>query len=388
VDRYPASPVSLAELSLDGVPQHLYAGTTIRDTQLAVIRSLIEHDVLPALTPEANESTSGFVERSFTALGTKWPHIPFEATLVVDSESEGHYGYDDLGPIGKSADETGNAFLALRAQDARFYIDIEGFDRRMSTIDPALCGNLVENLCLASFGIFNTMSPRHVFEIAEMEHFNGEYSEWWLNIAEEIANERERCEYKSVTDRPVNTRKPEKREVAPVTNAEIRKYIRDNHIATPGKIRRILGRHYVKYHRLSDRAIVQRIQQLPPKLRTACKTIHSATKAIAKISRRIDEATTENAIDIAQEFECDREPVVFLDPQGSLGENSTESLLVELVDEHYQIMSQSGAPAPNIIIELQPTKTSARNLVTILDCLQAASDLIRQCENAFQSIKV
>jgi hypothetical protein len=331
------------------VPRHLYSGNVITPQRLAIYESVIGHPDVPPIAPIANETTTAYIQRLFAELATRCGDSPFIVELTPLDRPEYRYEYDDPSML----DENGIG-IAFSTSNPNV-LDISEFDESMRTHDPLLVANLVHAFGLATAFTFDAFTPTTTIEACDWHLFHGDARDWWDDIRAEIAG----------NERPYNG----------VSRKEVKTYIKDFGLRTPGNIRKRAGAHYARLvksrERLSADEMAARIAELPTLERSLATAFTRATQALEPISEALHCELT--AYDRAL-FTNNSAP--FASPGLIVESTGDAQFICEIIDEIYQEAAQGDGFGLNYVLTLDASQASVDRFLSTIKRFETAANIV------------
>ena len=333
------------------MPTHVLVGEAMPARRAAIYARLIEGGVIPPITPLPGDSALAFLERAVAAV----PNVPsFTVTLGV--QRDGYTEHDRRRFVGPA-----QVLVTFEASpDDVVYADLTAFDERLRGLDAPLAGALVAAFDRGSHPL-HCVSPVSAWELAYVGTFHGDAQAWWEELREELSDQEPRAR-----KRPL------------VTNAQIRKHLRESGMDTPGALRRRLGRHYCEPDRLAPRTLARRIAALPTPVRWAALALHESTRRLRRIGRALDNliGPAERAVwEVLPDFP---HPALILDSV-AVGETTAVG---EILEERYNWDMQDQGWGPAFVLVLEDAPASVERLRKALALMAAASTVARELGDA------
>ena len=336
-------------LDLSGIPSTLLVGTPLSEERERTYAALFEHGILPAVDAREGDTVTAVIERALKALAEQYEGVPFGlhvASLATLNLSE--FDYNPRSTVAKR-----NPLCAvIQVTDGWATLDAVEYEVALRAIDREACGAIFERLRRATHHTFEAVTPGWAADVAEWLLFNGEPHEWWEEKRAEIAAE--------LGHEP--------------TALELRRYIRENEIRTPGYITRSVGRHHARAARtarpLSHKRIMERLQNAPKPLRTTTAAVLTELAKLEKVYKALHGARTADEAEIQHCFGGISET------PGLIIETTASSLVTEILNDAWEYAAQDRGFSPNLCLILDPSPASCKRLKRTLDALSTATDTV------------
>jgi hypothetical protein len=290
------------------------------------------------------------IERALKALAEQYEDVPFGlhiASLATLNLSEFSFA-----PSGTAIEKRNPLCAVIQVADGWATLDAVEYEMALRAIDREACGAIFERLRRATHYTFEAVTPGWAADIAEWLLFSGEPLEWWEEKRAEIAGD--------LGHEP--------------TALEVRRYIRENEIRTPGYIQRSLGRHHVRATRtrapLSHERIMERLRNAPEPLRNTTAALLTEIAKLEKVRKQLRAARTDDEAEIQRSFGG------LCETPGLIVETTTTALVTEILNDTWEYAAQDRGFSPNLCLILDPSPQSCRRLKRTLDGLSAATDAV------------
>ncbi len=338
------------KLDLSGIPTTLLVGTPLGEARERTYAALFEHGILPTVDVHDGDTVTAVIERALKALGQQYDGVPFGLHLVPLDRLR----LDDLEDLDvKDAVLKQNPLCAIiQVADGWTNVDAVEYEAALRAIDRDACGAVFERLRRATHFTFEAVTPGWSHDISEWLLFSCEPSEWWEEKRDEIAVE--------LGHEP--------------TGLELRRYIRENEIRTPGYVKRELGAHHARAARtrnlLSHERIMTRLAGAPKPLRTATAALLTEIAKLEKINRQLRAAQTENEAAVLRGFgSISPTPGLIIETNGT-------GLVTELLNDSWEYASQDNGFSPNLCVLLDPSAQSCKRFKRTLEAVSGATDAV------------
>jgi hypothetical protein len=358
------NPALGAEIDISSIPTTLLAGQTIAHGRIGIFANLLERGVLPNITRRPDDSTLSYLERALTSLAAHYAHIPLDVAFF---------------PVhGRTQEVANHVAVSFTVQDCA-QVDAVAYAQNLHRLNRALPHTIFERLRDASNCTFEVLTPTTAIELAAMNLFFGDYHEWWEMTREEVADAR-RYEQRQGRFAHDLEPAPDQNTIDDVSNADIRRYLRDNDVRTPGGIRRAIGAHFdpdkicngkhAGRRFLPANDVEKLLAQAPKPLARTTRAIVKATATLEAINKRIEQARTRNDRLFADEINGEFPQPAFII------ETSPNQLVTELIDEHWNQILQGAGPGPSLWLILDKSTASCTRLERTLDDFATAYQAI------------
>jgi hypothetical protein len=328
--------------------------------------ALFDHGILPAVDAPEGETTGGLLRRAFEALAAR--HAAFPFSLGVEPFSKLRCDFDDYGDYDEDDENIPHhaslahlraidpVCLVVQVADGWATVRATDFDRTLSKYDRELSAALLEHVRRLTKGTFDAFTPGSAFDYAEWGMFHHDRREWWQEQRAEAAREL--------------GIKPRK-----LTGKQLRAYVRQSGVRTPGLIDRILGRHHRSVSwgskLLSLTACERRIARVPQEIRDRAQTVVTGLRALEPAARALAAAQRPEEDAILHAFGTSGTM------PGLIVENSgEENLVVELLNDHWEYACQDRGFGPNYVLVLDETEGSCHRLACTLEHLTTATNAV------------
>lgn len=340
-------------LSLQDVPETIYTGQPITDDRLKTYEALLRASVLPSVPRNKDDSLLTYLTRTVEAVETEWSDVDFTVDFVGQANSSSEFF-----TCRRAHD---NALYALFNVEPQGVLDFTHFDRAVRKRDPILAASLLHLLTRASNRSFDLFGPEDAIELANYTLFNVDPEDWYEQLRSEIVQQT-----------------GENREPEDITFREVRAFIRQHHVRTPGYIRRTIGAHHALLHKLTiakpPKALSldvcqERIKKLPRRQRrlgnslvTVIDQMQTINDILKKQSTVADDALVRDS-DLSMPA-----PGFILETSGKL------EIVREIIDDYYRDMANGGSVfGPNYSLALEPTEESCQRVRHTLNHLRSAT---------------
>jgi hypothetical protein len=247
----PLDPLIALDLDFGAAPTVLFAGEAMPEARANVYARLIAGGAIAALHPHPDESAVAFLNRSVATVDAG------AAFRIQFGEHDGNgSALTALGPERLIVSFEGGS-------DRTMHCDIAAFDATLCAHDPALAGVLVRAI-ETNASALNAIGPSYAWDLVRNDRFDDDIETWWEEQRAEVEYEQ----------RSALGKKGAKAKIA-VTNADVRKHLRERGITTPGALRNELGRHYCMPRAMMRHEIDARIAALPEPARTGALAVHA-----------------------------------------------------------------------------------------------------------------
>jgi hypothetical protein len=337
-------PLASLDLDFGDAPIVLLAGEAMPEARANVYARLIAGGAVDALAPLPDESAVAFLNRSVAT-------VDAGAAFSVQFGQQDAYNMEtasDLGPERLVVSFEANT-------DRLMHCDISAFDTAVCAHDPALAGVLIREIEVNA-GALNAIGPSYAWDLARIGSFYDDFGMWWEELRSEVEYEKREALGKKA-----------KKATVVVSDAEVRKHIRESGIRTPAAIRSSLGRHYCMPRGLKRGEVEQRLQALPKRARIGALAVYEIGKRMKRASRALDRVVTETERHVIGDLSNFTHPALIMD--ASHGE---ESAVYEIIDERYQHDSQDSGWGPGFALVLDD---SAASVTRFKRALRALKDL-------------
>src|ERR1700681_40720 len=338
------------KLDLSGIPATLLVGTPLGEARERTYTALFDHGILPSVDVREDDTVAAVIERALKALAQQYDGVPFGLHLTPLDRLR----FDELDDLDvKQAVLKQNPICAIvQVDDGWTNVDAVEYEAGAPAVDREACGALFERLRRATHFTFEAVTPGWSQDIAEWLLFSCEPSEWWEEKRGEIAAE--------IGHEP--------------TGLELRRYVRENEIRTPGYVKRELGAHHARATRtrnlLSHERIIARLAGAPKPLRTATTAFLTEIAKLEKINRQLRAAQTDNEAAVLRGFGS-------ISPTpGLIIETNGNGLVTEILNDSWQYASQDNGFSPNLCVLLDSSARSCKRLKRTLDAVSAATDAV------------
>jgi hypothetical protein len=326
----------------------LHFGESMDAARARTYARLLDRGVIPTLPVEQGESSGEYLGRVFDHLAQQYDDVPFSLTIAPYARLVSDFGYD--AHEDDDLMERCPVSVLVHVADAYHMVDASQFDAEVARYDRSLAAWLVDHVRTASFGTFDAYTAGTAYEYAEWGILNGSPGDWWEMIRHDVAH-----------DLGIKAQR--------VTWAQMRKHVRDNELRSPGMIRCQLGHHHANLHkkRLSLDMCASLVVGLPARLRKRAQLVVEQTAVLEGVSTRMRERSRKSELRLLGAFGAP------LATPGLVLETSAHGMVVELLNDEFDYVSQDTGFGPNYALILDATDRSAERLRATLEDLHTAS---------------
>ena len=337
-------------LDLSGVPSTLLVGTPLGEVRERTYAALFEHGILPAVDVCEGDAVTAVIERALKAMAQQYEGVPF--TLHVAPLASLNLSEFDLSATGAKIEKRNPLCAVIQVDDGWTNLEAVEYEAALRVIDRGASGALFERLRRATHLTFEAVTPGWAADVAEWLLFSGEPAEWWEEKRAEIASE--------LGHEP--------------TGLELRRYIRENEIRTPGYVQRSLGRHHAHAARkrslLSQERIQEHLKCAPKPLRETTAALLAEIAKLEKVNKQLRAARTEDEAEIQRCFGG------MCETPGLIIETTETAVVTEILNDAWEYAAQDRGFSPNLCLILDPSPQSCKRLKRTLDALSTATDAV------------
>ena len=356
----PVDPLTSLDLDFGDAPTVLLAGEAMPEARANVYARLIAGGALAALTPLPDENAVAFLKRTVASVDAGAAlHVHFG-----EPDGFGHDSSSDLGPDRLVVSFEGGG-------DRTMHCDISAFDEALCAHDPALAGVLIREIEVNA-GVLNAIGPSYAWDLVRIDRFYDDFGMWWDELSGEVEYEK----------REALGKKGKKAKIR-VTDAEIRKHIRESGMTTPGAFRNALGRHYCMPIGMKRRDVDARIAALPEPARTGALAVYEIAKRMKHASRKLNRVASELDREAIADLANFVSPALILDPARGEG-----SALYEILEERFQTDSQDSGWGPGFAIVLDDSPQSVTRFTRAIAALQELTSAAQALCNAMSGFSI
>ncbi|TAM91141.1 hypothetical protein EPN42_04580 [bacterium] len=228
------------------------------------------------------------------------------------------------------------------------------FHDQLTAIDKRLAASLFHHLSLSSRYTFEAFTPSTAIDAADWVHFHGDPEEWRWFTRDEVAGELG-CTPEDVSE------------------AQLRKYVRDNHILTPEAFARRVGTHHRSVMRgglLSLNACEKRLSKLPRQLRRSSTTMVRALRDLYHARDSLSALLTTRDLDARGCDDALPYPALIVETSGG----DKPQLVMETVEELWQQVAGDSGFGPSYMMLL--TEADCTRFDHAVTAFAQASDAI------------
>jgi hypothetical protein len=361
------SPIDGCTISLDAISSTILTGQSVSRDREALYAALLDHPKCPKIEPQDDETLPAFMTRVFSALAAERPDAPFAIELLSNSDLRSEYG-DELPDL---RDDVINA--VFRVTDG-FIVDIQTFDETVKKIDPLLAASLIANFGTATRWTFDVVTPFTALDLGDIHYFSGDGGEWMDMVRDEAAHDAQPEKKQAAHDPEAEDADDAQNERPGITNAQLRAYIKNAGIRTPGRFRRDVGAHYARIHkkprlRLSPEQCRKRIGALPTAEKSLASGFMEAQSVLQSVSSKLKREMSQEDYDYLR---CGNESYPHI---GLVFENDAKikNVVTETVNDMYDYLAQDEGFAPNYALVVHAQRKSVNRLFRVLDLMQTAT---------------
>lgn len=331
----------------------ILAGEAMPEVRVAVYSRLIAGGAIPAVQPLPDESAVAFLKRSVAT-------IDAGAFAAHFGEHEG-YDMETIPDLGSE-----RLIVSFEANTERMmHCDIEAFDSALCAHDARLAGALIREIEAASSAL-NAIGPSSAWDLAWQGDYYDDFGCWWEEVRAQVEYEK----------RESLGKKAKKAKVS-VSNTEVRKFIRESGMRTPGSLRNAIGRHYCTDRGHNRPELELRISALPAGPRVAALAVFEITKRMKSATASLRRVMTQTDSLVLSDLSYFTHPALILDH----GRGGEQSLVYEILEERYQLDVQDKGWGPGFAIVLEDSPKAVRRFMRALQALRDLSSAARDlCE--------
>jgi hypothetical protein len=306
--------------------------------------ALLDAGILPPTPARPQDSSLEILTRSAHALGERYASVPVELAFSTF----------------KIYDKDMREVISVRIEVAEnTVVDAGHFHQQVTKYDPMLSASVFEHIRIASIGTFDAFTPGSAYGTYDMMHFWGDRQAWFHEVKVNAADD-------AGVDEDA------------LTFGQIRTYLRNTGMMTPGQLKTKLGAHHFAAFEKKPLALAEcerRFTNAPKQLRIKGATLLTALRKLyaAEATIRRSRSQLDNDV-LANEEASEPHPGVVFD----IGLEEHDRLVYEIVEELWQHVAQVNGFAPNCTIALGNPDKDAPRLQKVLAAYEQASDAMRQ----------
>lgn len=336
---------------MSGAPATIVAGAGIPQERLEVYAALVRHGALPDLEPIASDTADGYLRRLCAKLDEKYA-MPF--TLYLGD-------FASL-PDDEYSDEEWTGVVASLTINTVEYVNVKPFEDALGKEHRLPFAALLFHMTRSMDSIFAAFGPFEANGVAECLRFFGDSREWWAQQGEDAMEDPK-------------GRKP--------SNLEIRKYVRENGILTPGQFKRKLGAHHTTTKHMPLAKAVDALATLPKDVFEVIDGIAMHTRELATTQRALSKTIRPTRVG---QWSGMPQPGLLIEtapPDRDDAPHQAYGVVEEMLEEQHQYDIQTNGFSPNLTFKLDTSKPGAARLTSVLELLEEATYAMQQIVGAF-----